>query len=347
MVPDDAHLEWDAGRFGEAERGRHAGIRNRHDHVSIGRRFKRELIAHAAAHFIDRAALDEAVGAGEVDVFEDARARRARREGTDRLDAFFADHHNFAIVDLADKFSADDVKRAGFRGEDIGLAVTAEDQRAQADGVACADQLLAGDADEGITAFNLVHGIDQAFNKALLRAARDQVEDHFGVHGGLEDRAIADEFLAQDAGIGQVAVMRYGETACIKVCEDRLDVAGHRAALRGVPVVADGGVAGKALAKVSAKALPHKAHMALGGETLAVKADDAGRFLPSVLQGVKPQGCQQTCFKAAKDSENAAFFAGFIVIMIEKDHRTFRLCWWGPMPRRGYRPVLLRAKARQ
>jgi hypothetical protein len=111
--------------------------------------------------------------------------------------------------------------------------------------------------------------------------------------------------------------------------------------------VADGGVAGKALAKVSAEAFSDEAHMALGRKPFAVIADDSGRFLSSVLQGVKPQGCQQTCFKAAKDSENAAFFAGFIVIMIEKDHRTFRLCWWGPMPRRGYRPVLLRAKARQ
>ncbi|KCZ96341.1 hypothetical protein HHI_01640 [Hyphomonas hirschiana VP5] len=99
--------------------------------------------------------------------------------------------------------------------------------------------------------------------------------------------------------------------------------------------MADGGMAGKTLAKVSAETLTDKAHMALGGEALAVIADDAGRFLSSVLKGMKPQGCQQTCFKAAKDSENSTFFVGFIVIMIEKDHRTFRLCWWGPMPKAG------------
>ena len=53
VVADDAELVGDAGGLRVADRGRHAGIGHRHDHVGVGRRLARELGAHGLAHVVD------------------------------------------------------------------------------------------------------------------------------------------------------------------------------------------------------------------------------------------------------------------------------------------------------
>ena len=80
MVADDAELERQAAGRGEAERGGHAGIGHRHDDVGVGRRLSRELRAHRLARVVDRAAVHDRVGPGEIDIFEDARAACAAAE---------------------------------------------------------------------------------------------------------------------------------------------------------------------------------------------------------------------------------------------------------------------------
>jgi hypothetical protein len=51
--------------------------------------------------------------------------------------------------------------------------------------------------------------------------------------------AHAHQFLAQQVGVGEVAVMGERQTAEVEIGEDRLDIAVGRAAGRGVAVVAD------------------------------------------------------------------------------------------------------------
>ena len=53
------------------------------------------------------------------------------------------------------KSRADDVERAGFGGEDMAAVELAENQRADAQRIAHADQLLVGQADQRIGAFDL------------------------------------------------------------------------------------------------------------------------------------------------------------------------------------------------
>src|SRR6185295_3711385 len=105
---------------------RHAGIRNRYDDVGIGRRFARQLPAHLFTHLVDRAAADDGVGTGEIDVFEDAKPRRIFGHEAVALDSLAGDHHDFAILDLAHELGADDVQRARLRGEHPGVAELAE-----------------------------------------------------------------------------------------------------------------------------------------------------------------------------------------------------------------------------
>ena len=123
--------------------------------------------------------------------------------------------------------------------------------------------------------------------------------------------------------------MRDGEAAEGKVGEDRLDVAQHRPALGRVPVVADGGMAGQALAQVAAEMLADETHVAFGVEALAVKADDPARFLSPVLQRVQAEGRQQARFLVPEHAEYAALFAWLVVIIVEIGHRKVRLALGG------------------
>jgi hypothetical protein len=126
--------------------------------------------------------------------------------------------------------------------------------------------------------------------------------------------------MAQLAGIGEVAIVRDREPAAGKVCENRLHVPQHGAALRRVPIVTDGGVAGEARPEVTPEMLTYHAQMTFRGESLAVKGNHPAGFLPAMLEGMQTERCQQAGFMISKDTEDAAFLAGLVVIMIEKDH---------------------------
>ena len=72
MVADEAEVEGDAGFGGVAKRGGDAGVGNGDDEVCCDAGFARELAAHLFAGLLDPAAEDARVGAGEIDVLEDA-----------------------------------------------------------------------------------------------------------------------------------------------------------------------------------------------------------------------------------------------------------------------------------
>src|ERR1700730_1780181 len=74
MIADDAKLERQPRFLGIADRGGDTRIRDRHDDVRIDRAFASEFLSDALARFVNTPALDDTVGAGEVDVLEDAEA---------------------------------------------------------------------------------------------------------------------------------------------------------------------------------------------------------------------------------------------------------------------------------
>ena len=93
------------------------------------------------------------------------------REGAVAFDAVLGDDDDLAVLDLAQELGADDVERAGLGGEHVGGAEPAQDQRADADGVAGADQHVVGQADEGIGAFDLADRLDEALDDAAPLAS--------------------------------------------------------------------------------------------------------------------------------------------------------------------------------
>ena len=84
MVADDAELERDARFLRIPDRRGDAGIRDRHHDIGVDMAFARQFPADALACLVDALAFDDAVGAGEIDVLEDAEALGLLGE---RLDA--------------------------------------------------------------------------------------------------------------------------------------------------------------------------------------------------------------------------------------------------------------------
>ena len=93
------------------------------------------------------------------------------------LDAVLGDHDDLAVLDVAHEAGADDVERAGLGGEDVAAVELAEDERADAERIARADQLLVGERDEGIGALDLPDGLDEAVDELRLAAAGDEMDD--------------------------------------------------------------------------------------------------------------------------------------------------------------------------
>ena len=194
VVADDAELEGDAALGGVAHGGGDAAVGDGDDDVGVDMAFAGEFGADAFSGGVDADAFDDGVGAGEVDVFEDAEAGGGAGEGAQRLDALVVDDDDLAGFDVADEFGADDVERAGFAGQDPGIAALgvlqlAKDEGADAHWVAGADQGLVGEGDQGIGADDLFEGVDQAVDDGGIFAHGDEVDEDLAVHGGLEQAA--------------------------------------------------------------------------------------------------------------------------------------------------------------
>ena len=100
--------------FRVAERGGHAGVGDGDDDVGGHAGLAGQLAAHLVAALLHPAAEDAAVGAGEVDVLEDATGLRDAGGVLAAGDAVFGDHDQFAGEHVAVVLGAEQVEGAGF-----------------------------------------------------------------------------------------------------------------------------------------------------------------------------------------------------------------------------------------
>ena len=129
------------------------------------------------------------------------------------LQPFLGDHHHLAILHLAHEVGADDVERTGLGCEHPGLAETPKDERPDAERIARADELLVGETDQRVGAFDLQQRLDEFLHEQTFLAARDKMEDDLGVGGRLADGALGDQPVAHRERVGEVAVMGEREAA--------------------------------------------------------------------------------------------------------------------------------------
>ena len=172
-------------------------------------------------------------------------------EGRMRAHALVVDHDDLAGLDVAHEVGADDVERAGLAGQHIARPASpprqlAEHQRPHAERVARADQRAVVQRHQAVGALHLLQRVDQPVHHGGVQADGDEVDEHLGIRGGLEQAAAPHQRALQHVGVGQVAVVRDGEAAELEIGIQRLDVAQRRLAGGGVAVVAERGAAGQA-----------------------------------------------------------------------------------------------------
>src|SRR5215472_4503696 len=184
--------------------------------------------------------------------------------------------------------------------------------------IARADELLVGKADESVGAFNLPQPLDEPVDEAVALGVRDQVQDDLGVGRRLHDSAVAHQLAAQGKPVGQIAVMADREAAAIKLGEQRLHVAQDGLSGGRIARVAHGRHAGQALDDLEpGEIVADEAQPPLGMEALAVERDDAGGFLPAVLESVQSERGDRSRIRVAEYAEDAALFTQPVVVEIE------------------------------
>ena len=193
-------------------------------------------------------------------------------------------------------------------------ADAAQDQRAHAERIAHAHQRLGGQRHQRIGADHLLQRVDQPIDHGGIQADRDQVDEHLGVGGGLEQAAAPHQRAPQHVRVGQVAVVRHREAAELEIRVQRLHVAQDGVAGRGVAVVADRRGAGQRRDHPRvAEIVADQAQAAMRMEVVAVEADDAGRFLAAVLQRVQAERGHRGGVGHLPDAEDAALLVELVV----------------------------------
>ena len=289
MIADQAEPQRDLRLFRIADRGAHAGVGNRHDHIGVDAGLARQLAAQVGAHFVDALAEHFAIRPCEVDVLENAMRQLRIRKRLDRTQAVRADDQHLARLDVAHVGEADQVEAAGFRGDGPRIAEPPERERPEAMRVAHRDQAVFGDQRKRERAGQLGDRLDQrVFHRSGLRPGVE-VQHHFGVAVGLEDRSGSDQAFAHFVGVDDVAVVTDPDLPVHAVDQDRLRIRQLAVAGRRVAGVANRDVARQRGERGFVEDLVDVTHLLDQPDPFAVGRRHPGALLPAMLQGVKTE----------------------------------------------------------
>src|SRR5260221_2944595 len=247
VIAYEAHAEWNAGFEREADGGGDAGVWDGDDHIGFDGVFLGEEASEHFAAVGDRAGGDDAIWAREIDVLENAVLVRLRRGGANGFDARAGDADHFAGFDFADIGGVEKIEGACFGGDDPGVGAIgrrkfAEDERAEAAGIADCVEFVLGEDKERVGTFDLIESVAERAGEIASLRASDEVNDDFGVTVGLKDGTAMLELAAPVGGVGEIAVVSDGDFAFVAIDHDGLGVEDGFIAGGGVAGVAGGAV---------------------------------------------------------------------------------------------------------
>ncbi len=153
-----------------------------------------------------------------------------------------------------------------------------------------------------------------------------EVDDDFGVHGGLEDGARGLEAAADLPGVGEGAVVADGDHLAAVLHHEGLGVDEHGGAGGGIAHVADGQMPRKLIQECRVEDLGHQPQAPVHADPFAVAGDDAAGLLAPVLEGVEAEVGDAGRVGVAVDAEDAAVFPGAVIR--EDDRRVFGFGFW-------------------
>ena len=132
------------------------------------------------------------------------------------------------------------------------------------------------------------------------------------------DWKIAPRFCSATAycrRIGDVAIMRDCKTTAGEIGKERLHIAHTFASGRRIAIVADGALPRQAGDDLwFCEIIANQPDMTLGMEGRTIIADDAGRFLPAMLQRVEAERGNRGGVAMAIDAKDAAFLVKLVVV---------------------------------
>ena len=227
-----------------------------------------------------------------------------------RLGAVLVEDNDLAVFNVAHILRAYDVERAGFRRENRAPVELADHEGPNSQGIACSHQFLVGQTHEGIGTFQLAKAFDEAIDKAVASGARDKMQDHFGICGGLHHGAIVHQVAAQLDAIGEIAVVADSETAGIELGEKRLHIADDRFAGRRITDVSNCGCPGQTIDHFPpGEGVADETEATFGVEPFSIEGNNPGSFLAAVLKRVQAERGDRRGVGMAENSEDPAFLA--------------------------------------
>src|SRR5579864_2484921 len=208
----------------------HTGVRHGNDKIGFNGRFLGKLPAHGFTAGLHGPTEDDAIWTREIYVLKDASGLLHLRSEVARESAFRTDDDHLSGLDVTLIDGADEIERAGFRGEDNcvagGTAVgnASHGKRTKAARIANGKDAVARHHDERKRAFDPAKSVANGFRQRVFLGLRDQMHDHFSIAGGLEDGTLRFKPCADFIRVHQVAVVRDSNHALVAVHHDGLRV---------------------------------------------------------------------------------------------------------------------------
>ncbi len=317
-VLDQALDERQAGLVGIARRGRCAGVRHRDDDIALELRLACEDAAHLETGGMDALTVDDGVRTCEIDVLENAGSELLALAELVRFEAVVVDDDHFARRDVADELGAIDIEAAGLgRQNPRAVIELADAERAEAMRVSRTDELVFRHNGQAIRTLDFLEAFEHFFLNRLLARARDEVHEDLGVDGGLEDRALLLELVADLGGVREVAVVRERDLAACVVDHERLRVRQEARARCRIAHMADGDVLIFHVRQLVAEDLIDEAHATRDVHPRAIRQRDAGALLPAMLQGIEAEVRHfRDIFRPRIDAVDAALLFPFVCDII-------------------------------
>ncbi len=286
VTPNETELERKPCGFGVSERGRDAAIGNRDDQIGLDRLVFPQGASHAFAGVVDADSVERGIGAGKVDVLEDAHVSTlgvgAKRSKAPK--ARLVDHDHLPRVDVANELGTDQLKRRRLRRDDVRAVELSEAERAKSVRVPHGDELVRREKDQRVRALDLVQRVGHAVDHRFGFGACDEMNQHLRVAVRREDRTVLFELVPKCKTVGQVAVVCDGDRAMTAIDRQRLCVLDVTSAGGRVADMSDGAASRQLVDLVGGEDILHEAHPAVHEELRAVARNDARGLLASVLQ---------------------------------------------------------------
>ena len=283
----EAEIEGKAGAARITDRGNRTRIRNRDDDVGVEVHIVlvRQSLSEAGANRMNGFAEIFGIRTRKIDEFEDALVRSSTLLEAVGMMALPVHDHHLSWLDLAVGHRTERVESAGFGGYEDRRAFEADVERAESRGVTRRHERIFVHHDQTVGAFQPRERIGKEIFSPRRFRSGDKMENEFRIRGSLENGALFGQAGAQEAAIGNVAVVTQGDASFVAGCDQRLSVGNARASSRGIAHMAYAEPGWVMFGYETAQDRGDHAQILFRAQATIFVPGDAARFLTAMLKG--------------------------------------------------------------